>query len=90
MKPMTKLKQGTLTILKTFSESVEEFLEAAYWITPQDAPMVTALRKAAEELDTNGVQAALLNTYGVTYRTLLKGAGNNGAVNEAEEFLNSL
>lgn len=89
MRRMTKLKPGT-TQMKTFSESVDDFLEAAYWLSPQDAPMVTALRQAAAELDANGVQAALLNTFGVTYRTLLKGASSTEEATEAEEFLNSL
>jgi hypothetical protein len=65
--------------LKTFTESVEEFKKA--WtdkLGPEDAPMVTALEQAAAELDSNGVQAALLNTFGVTYRTLLKKAGDQG------------
>lgn len=58
--------------METFVESVERFLKEADWLDETDAPMITALRQAAVELDTNGVQAALLNTFGVTYRTLLK------------------
>ena len=54
-----------------FRQAVEAFIDANDF-GPMDMPMVTALRKAAEELDTNGVQSALLNTFGVTYRTLLK------------------
>jgi hypothetical protein len=77
--------------LISFTESVDTFLEGATWLTDVDIPMVTALQKAAEELDSNGVQAALLNTFGVTYRTLLKRAGDShGPVSEEEEFLNGL
>lgn len=62
--------------MKSFSESVETFLKAADWLSDADQPMITALEQAAAELDSNGVQAALLNTFGVTYRTLLKKAGS--------------
>lgn len=77
--------------MNTFSQSVEDFLKAATWLDETDEPMVTALRQAAQTLDADGVQAALLNTFGVTYRTLLK-KREKGAedFNEDEDFLNGL
>lgn len=76
--------------MKTFTQAVEDFLEAADWLTDVDQPAVVSLQQAAAELDSAGVQAALLNTYGITYRQLLKRAGRTDAVDEAEDFLNSL
>jgi hypothetical protein len=77
--------------LDTFEKSVERFLEAADWLDETDQPMITALKQAAQTLDSEGVQAALLNTFGVTYRTLLKKRekGNEG-FNDDEDFLNGL
>lgn len=77
-----------MTDMKTFTVSVEVFLKSAVWLDDTDLPMVTALQQAALELDTNGVQAALLNTYGVTYRTLLKKASQSESFDEDEDFLN--
>lgn len=77
--------------MKSFVESTEAFLEQAKWLTDVDLPMTTSLRQAAAELDANGVQAALLNTYGVTYRALLKRAGDKGIeVDPDEDFLDAL
>ena len=58
--------------MKDFTEAVEKFEEAAYWLSDEDAPALMALRMAAAELDMTGVQAALLNTFGVHYRNLMK------------------
>lgn len=58
---------------------------------PEDQPMITALEQAAAELDSNGVQAALLNTFGVTYRTLLKRGGSQGEeLSDNEKYLRGL
>lgn len=77
--------------IKTFTEAVEAYLANADYLTDDDLPMVTALRQAARELDSSGVQAALLNVFGVTYRTLQKRRGiDNGPVSEAEAFLEGL
>lgn len=58
--------------MNSFVEAVETFETAATWLSDEDAPALMALRMAAEELDNNGVQAALLNTFGVHYRSLMK------------------
>jgi hypothetical protein len=75
--------------LGEFQKAVETFIKAADWLTDVDEPMITALREAAAELDSNGVQAALLNTYGVTYRTLLKGKQSDGS-SEDDDYLDGL
>ena len=76
--------------MQTFTEAVEDFLQTAHWLTDADKPAIVSLQQAAKELDTNGVQAALLNTYGVTYRSLLKRAGKDMDEDEDENFLDSL
>ena len=77
--------------MDSFMESVERFLKAADWLDETDQPMITALQQTALQLDSDTVQAALLNTFGVTYRTLLKKRekGNEG-FDDDEDFLNSL
>ena len=80
-----------MIILDTYTESVERFLKAAEWLDETDQPMVTALRQAASTLDNEGTQAALLNTFGVTYRTLLKQREkSNGEESDDDAFLNGL
>ena len=75
----------------TFTESVDAYLASATYLTEADLPLVIALKKAAAELDANGVQAALLNTFGVTYRALRKKQeGNTGGFDPAQDFLDSL
>ncbi len=74
--------------MKSFTEAVEEFVEAADWLGPEDMPAVTALEQAAYELDSNGVQAALLNTFGLTYRNLMKKRPSaQSEVNELDDLL---
>lgn len=74
----------------SLTESVETFLKEATWLTDVDQPMVTLLRGLAAEIDSNGMSAALANTLGVTYRSLLKSRGTSDDVTEAEDFLNNL
>ncbi|WP_156718169.1 hypothetical protein [Nocardioides sp. Leaf307] len=70
---------------------MDAYLASADYLIDEDLPLVVALKQAALELDTNGVQAALLNTFGVTYRALRKKAGqNNGDADPQLEFLDSL
>lgn len=72
----------------TFETATETFLLQATWLGDDDLPAVVALREAAKELDSNGVQAALLNTYGVTYRNLMKRrAGTDYEVDPLEALL---
>jgi hypothetical protein len=54
-----------------FTESVQRFIESAYWLNESHAPSVVALQALAAELD-QGVQAALIAQYGVFYRSLKK------------------
>lgn len=76
---------------KTFTDAVDTFLEASKdTLTELDAPAVVALQQAAAELDAEGVTAALLNTFGVTYRHLRDSRGTQEEVSEAEHFLNDL
>lgn len=76
--------------MKSFTEATADFIASATWLTDADLPAVVSLQQAAKELDTNGVQAALLNTYGVNYRYLMKRNGADNDADEAEDFLNSL
>lgn len=76
---------------KTFSEAVDTYLSQADYLTDDDLPAIIALKEAARELDTTGVQAALLNTFGVTLRSLQKRKQNDtGIADEAEAFLMDL
>lgn len=53
-------------------EATEEFLkDAEAWLTPADAPAIASLRMMARALDAE-YSAALSNSYGLTYRSLLK------------------
>lgn len=76
--------------MESFTEGVNQFVRTLN-VTAELKPMIVALQHAAEELDTNGVNAALLNVFGTTYRTILKqvGTGTDGPT-EAEQFLDSL
>lgn len=76
--------------MKTFQQAVEDFIAVADWLTDEDLPAIVALQQAAKELDTNGVQAALLNTYGVTYRSLMKKRNGLDQPDEDDLFLEQL
>lgn len=57
---------------QTLVAATELFLkDASPWLTPSDAPAVATLRLMAESLDRE-YQAAMSNSYGLTYRNLLK------------------
>lgn len=57
---------------QSLTAATEEFLkDAKTWLTPADAPAVASLRMMATALDKE-YQAALSNSYGLTYRSLLK------------------
>lgn len=73
---------------KTFVNAVTEFLNSAEpWLSPEDAPAVAALQAAARELDKE-VTSALLNSYGLMYRSLLKRKPTRPAeVDELERLL---
>lgn len=84
-------QQNRLDTDKSFSEAVEVYLSQADYLGDDDLPLVIALKQAAAALDADGVQAALLNTFGVTYRALAKRkGGQEGTQNEAEAFLDGL
>lgn len=60
--------------MSPFTDSLKEFLSAAAWIGPLDAPAVASLRAMAYELDSGGMTPALLSQFGLAYRSLLKRA----------------
>ena len=77
--------------MDTFTQSVERFLKEATWLDETDRPAITALEKIAEELDAQGVTAALTNVFTVTHRALMK-KGEKGTedFDDDEDFLNGL
>lgn len=80
-----------MTKIQTFSEAVTAYLSHADYLTDDDQPLVVALVKVAEELDTNGVTAPLVNVFTVTMRGLQKKAGRTeGESDPAKDFLDSL
>lgn len=56
--------------MKTFQESVEQFLKVAYWLTDEDSAVVTGLEAAAAGLDTK-FQTAMWSEYNKTVKYLL-------------------
>lgn len=74
---------------KTFQKVIRDFIkDEADWLTPADEPALQTLRAAALDLDTNGVTAAMLGQYGLTYRNLMrKKPSNDDPEDEAEEAL---
>jgi hypothetical protein len=61
-----------MTKQQTLVQATEEFLtDASAWLTAADAPAVASLRMMAKQLDVEYL-AALSNSYGLTYRSLLK------------------
>ena len=68
-----------------YTEAVEAFITSAEgWLSDEDLPAVAALRGAAIALDTEGTSAALLNAYGLMYRSLLKRKPANADAPEDE------
>lgn len=60
--------------LKTYSKAVDDFLRASSsWLKPEDAPAIATLQNMALELD-EGATPAMVSTFGLTYRSLLKRA----------------
>ena len=53
-----------------FSQSVDIFLDSAWWLTKADQPAVTALEQCADKLDV-AVRAGLLAEFTKCYRLLL-------------------
>lgn len=77
--------------MDTFESSVERFIKAATWLDESDEPAVTALRRAAEHLDTNGISVGVLSVFTLTHRALQKkGQKGNEGFDEDEDFLNGL
>lgn len=76
--------------MKSFTQAVDAFL-ATIDVTDDVLPMTVALQHTAEELDAEGVNAALLGVFGTTYRSILKQIGKDASgESEAEAFLNGL
>ena len=57
--------------MKSFTQSVEDFLTAADYLTAEDAPMIVALQQTAKQLDLKYSPAALAQ-FGLTFRYLAK------------------
>lgn len=58
---------------RPFSLAVTRFKRSARgWLTPADAPAVTALVEIARLLDDGDPTPAMLAQFGLTYRSLLK------------------
>ena len=53
-----------------FSQSVEIFLNSAWWLTESDQPAVTALELCAGQLD-NRIRATLMAEFTKNYRLLM-------------------
>jgi hypothetical protein len=60
--------------MKTFVESVDEFVSSADWLLPTDGIAVTSLYQMAQELDQNGMTGPIMSAFGLAYRSLLKRA----------------
>lgn len=60
--------------MKTFDESLQEFIAAAPWLGPLDAPALATLEAIGAVLDAGDRTPALLAQWGLTYRSLLKRA----------------
>ena len=76
---------------QTLEAATEEFLrDAKAWLKPSDAPAVATLRLMAQALDTE-YQAAMSNSYGITYRNLLshKPAETDEEVDPLDEIIPS-
>lgn len=56
----------------TFTESIEEFVNASDWLAPEDTPAVVTLQRLAEELDRGPLVPALVAQFGLTFRNLLR------------------
>ena len=77
--------------MDTFEQSVERFIKAADWLDETDEPAVTALKQAAQHLDTNGISVGVLSVFTLTHRSLCKkGQKGNEGFNDDEAFLNDL
>lgn len=59
--------------MKTFVESVDNFVKASPWLSLEDDIAVTSLYHMAEELDAE-LTAPILSAFGLTYRSLAKKA----------------
>lgn len=58
--------------MSTFTKAVETFKEAAKeWLSEEDSPALVSLEKAAAALDKE-ITPALLSSFNLTYRALLK------------------
>ena len=72
-------------------KAVDAYLSTATHLGDGDLPLVVALKKTAAELDTNGVNAALVNQLRLVYNQLRSGAeGNNTGADPQQAFLDAL
>lgn len=60
--------------MMTFTDALQEFVDAAPWLGALDAPALATLEAIAFELDGGDRTPALLAQWGLAYRSLLKRA----------------
>lgn len=58
----------------SFSQSIEEFVEASPWLGSADAPALATLRYIADAIDAGAGTPAMIAQLGLTHRSLLKRA----------------
>ncbi len=76
--------------MNTFEESVDAFLKGIDNIGDAEQPLVIALKKTAQSLDKDGVQASMVNQFRLLYAALLQRvSGDNEEVDPLEALLNN-
>ena len=75
--------------MESVTEAVERFLEAADWLTDEDAPAVVMLKNCAQKLDEQ-YQAAMVQQARMLFGMLRDKKTVSPVADEAEEFLASL
>lgn len=73
--------------MKSFVESVKEFVDGADWLQPADGIAVASLYQMAEELDNNGVVGSIIGPFGIAYRALLARAPEPKQASKLSEFM---
>lgn len=72
--------------MESFTAAAKKFLDSADWLTDLDEPMVVALKNAGEELDAEGVQAALLTQYRMCFKELMERKPTGDETEELDEL----
>jgi len=73
--------------MKSFVDSVDEFVTNADWLSPVDGIAVASLYQMAEELDSNGVVGSIIGPFGIAYRALLARAPETKQGSKLGEFM---